>query len=169
MPRDAKSPEPSVAERDPAGFPRPDAHCLVVGIGNALRRDDGVGHVVVNAIAQRCPGIDTLVVHQVLPELAASLTGRRMVIFVDARIATDVVEAGVTIRRVRADWQGGGLDHVGNPAGTLALAEATTGSTPEAWIVTVPVTDIGLGTGLSPQTARLVPEAMAAIMAIADG
>jgi hydrogenase maturation protease len=139
-----------------------------VGVGNDLRRDDGVGHVVTRAIARRFPGIETLLVHQVLPELAATLTGRRTVIFVDAVVTAPLAETAVTVRRLTPGRPRGGLGHVSDPAGVLALGEALDGSAPEGWIVTVPVADLGLGTGLSPRTADLVPEAVAAVLEIAD-
>ena len=56
---------------------------LVVGVGNPLREDDGVGWHLAEALAQT--GVPTHTCHQLLPELAAELSQVDLVLFVDAR------------------------------------------------------------------------------------
>ena len=73
---------------------------LVIGFGNVYRQDDGVGFVVVNALREklgRSPlgveddgfddlghEIDTLLLHQLVPDLADVIAGYDLVVFLDA-------------------------------------------------------------------------------------
>src|SRR5574342_1162411 len=75
---------------------------LVVGFGNAYRRDDGVGRAVINALRQALgqptldplddgfdelgPQVDTVVAHQLVPEFAELLGPYALAVFVDARV-----------------------------------------------------------------------------------
>src|SRR5690348_4191750 len=54
---------------------------LVIGYGNPLRRDDGVGWAVASGLAGR---FETIAVHQLTPELAEPISRARHVVFVDA-------------------------------------------------------------------------------------
>ena len=66
---------------------------VVLGFGNPLRGDDGVGWLVAEAAAQRWPG--RLVVRtgqQLVPEWAADLTDADVVYFVDASLEVDEAE-----------------------------------------------------------------------------
>ena len=42
---------------------------LVIGIGNQLRKDDGIGPALVESLAER-DGVESCIVHQLTPELA---------------------------------------------------------------------------------------------------
>lgn len=65
------------------------ADTLLIGYGNTLRSDDGVGPSVVEAIDQRqLLGVRSLTCHQLGPELAADLATAGRVLFVDARWQT---------------------------------------------------------------------------------
>ncbi len=58
---------------------------LVMGYGNMLRSDDGVGQQVARAVAKwEIPNVDAIAVHQLTPELAERLTKTDIAIFVDA-------------------------------------------------------------------------------------
>ncbi|CAK6698908.1 hypothetical protein [Synechococcus sp. CBW1107] len=66
---------------------------LVIGIGNPLRQDDGVGRWLVEDLEQDSRAQEFLVqlelrpCHQLLPELAADLARSERVLFVDAWVA----------------------------------------------------------------------------------
>ncbi|HEX8201510.1 MAG TPA: hypothetical protein VF590_13580 [Isosphaeraceae bacterium] len=94
---------------------------LVIGYGNALRSDDGVGPRVAAAVAGwGRPGVEEWAVHQFTPELAEPLAAVELAIFIDAR-------------------------HAGDPRALLALVQAVSGRHPRAWWVTVPAPELGLG------------------------
>jgi hydrogenase maturation protease len=58
---------------------------LVIGYGNTLRSDDGVGVWVADRIAAlRLPNVDLKTCHQLFPELAADILPYDTVIMVDA-------------------------------------------------------------------------------------
>lgn len=60
---------------------------LVIGYGNELRGDDGVGPKVAEAVeAWKLAGVSVLALRQLTPELAADLAVVRRVIFVDAAL-----------------------------------------------------------------------------------
>ena len=120
---------------------------LVIGYGNELRGDDAAGPCVARRVAGwGRPEVDGLAVHQLTPELAAALAGAEMVVFVDACAAGE--EREVCVRRLEAG-PGAVVGHTSDPRWLLALAEAAYGRRPEAWLVTVPAADFGLGGRLS--------------------
>ena len=55
------------------------------------------------------------------------------------------------------------LGHACDPAWLLALAKQLFGRHPRAWLLAVPVTDLGTGEGLSPATRRHFEEAVRVI------
>jgi len=136
---------------------------LVIGYGNTLRRDDGLGPLAADLVAARgWPGVSSLSVHQLLPELADPIASARLVVFVDIRIADDHDAVRVEPIRPRAG-RGGPTAHESNPASLLAMARAVFGRCPEAWLVSVPASDLGLGEGLSPQANRGLDDALTVI------
>ena len=46
------------------------------------------------------------------------------------------------------------MAHAASPPTLLALARDVFGHAPEAWLITVPVEDLGIGEGLSPLAQR---------------
>jgi hydrogenase maturation protease len=139
---------------------------LVIGYGNRLRGDDGMGPRVAEAIAARGrPGVRVLTPRQLVPELAADLAGARLAVFVDARAgAADAGVAAVAVGPGAShDW----TTHAAAPPALLALTFSVFGRAPAAWWVTVPGWDFGLREGLSPlaqQAARAGVERAEAIL-----
>jgi hydrogenase maturation protease len=135
---------------------------LVIGYGNVLRGDDGVGVRVAEAVAAwRRPGVEVHVVHQLTPELAEAVAGARLVVFVDARL----VPGGVDLRLQALMPAAGsvGLGHMTDPPWLLGLAQALYGSCPPAWLVMVPGIDFGAGEQLSPTASRALQDAIGVI------
>jgi hydrogenase maturation protease len=119
---------------------------LVIGYGNELRRDDGVGPSIARAVAaSEWPGVRALAVHQLTPELAEPLASARLAVFVDA--AFDGGE--LSVRPVTPKPGSAALKHASDPAWLLGLARAIYGRQPPAWMVTVPVADVGFGMEMS--------------------
>lgn len=124
----------------------PGADVLVIGYGNTLRGDDGIGPAVAEQVARLgLPGVRVLAVHQLAPELAADLADARVAVFVDATVGGDAVAA------VRLDaGRAGVTTHAADPPGLLALALEVYDRCPEAWLVTAAGADFGFREGLSP-------------------
>ena len=66
------------------------ARVLVIGYGNALRADDGVGWHAAGLLADdpRLVGATVMALHQLAPELALDLSAATLAVLVDASTAT---------------------------------------------------------------------------------
>ncbi|MEN9935398.1 MAG: hypothetical protein RLZZ387_1977 [Chloroflexota bacterium] len=123
---------------------------LVVGYGSDLRRDDGAGRWVAEAIGSiGMYGVRTLAVHQLTPELAAQLAEVHTAIFVDAQRGG----SGVLVHPLH-DVGPLRMNHTSSPEWLLELSESVYGHRPQAWIVSVPAHELALGEGLSAHTQR---------------
>jgi hydrogenase maturation protease len=144
---------------------------LVVGYGNPLRSDDGVGWRVAEGVADderlRDAGARVLTRQQLTPELAADVAGSRLVVLVDARVG------GGSPGTVRTEW----LDPTPLPAPAdrtaqwhhveigeiLDLADRLYGARPPVAVVSVAARRLDPGDTLSPEVAAAVPAAIAAV------
>ena len=125
---------------------------LIIGYGNTLRRDDGVGPGVAEAVAGLAlPGVRTLACPLLTPELAEAVSQAHVVIFVDA--AVDAPRE-VQLRTLAPAESSQVMAHAASPATLLALARDVFGHAPEAWWLTIPVEDLGIGEELSPLARR---------------
>lgn len=135
---------------------------LVIGYGNKLRGDDGLGPRVVEEIAlANYPGLRVRSVCQLVPELAAEVAEARIVIFVDA--LADPSRAAVQLAPVEieeiTDWS----THTADPRTLLALTRAVYRRAPEAWWLTVPGRNFDVGEGLSSVAEENLRQAIARI------
>lgn len=123
-------------------------HLLIIGYGNTLRRDDGVGVMVAEAVAELdLPGVQTITRHQLVPELAEPVSQARAVVFVDADVKTKG-EAILSLIKPTPNAQI--LAHAVDPRSLLTLSKQMYGRSPKAWTLSIPVEDMGFGDGLSP-------------------
>jgi len=135
---------------------------LVIGIGNRLRRDDGIGPALVESFGERA-GAEFRVVHQLTPDLAPRVGEADRVLFVDAAID----EAETCLRPVEGDASRG-IGHTLAPAGLLHLVTTLYGVTPPAWVLAVPGSDFEIGETLSRDASERLPEARRRIEAWLD-
>jgi hydrogenase maturation protease len=111
------------------------ADILVIGYGNELRGDDGLGPFVARSLAAaNIPSVRVVAARQLLPEFAADLAQARLVVFVDATEAWS--ESGVEVRSLAAETATDWCTHSADPRPLLALTQAIYGQTPEAWWLT---------------------------------
>jgi hydrogenase maturation protease len=145
--------------------PQQAAGTLIVGFGNEIRRDDGIGPCLVRVLTNRSlPGVSTKTVHQLLPELAAELAGFSRVIFVDADANKD--GAGFTVERVQSAELPYCFGHMTDVRQVLAYTQSFFGRSPEAWLVSVTGDDFGWGQGLSAAATANVEKACESIVAL---
>ena len=124
------------------------APLLVLGYGNTLRRDDGVGPRVAEAVdALRLPDVSTLACPLLTPELADPVSQAGTVVFVDA--ALDAPRE-VQLRKLVPAASSQVMAHAASPGTILALARDVFDHAPEAWLLTIPIEDLGIGEELSP-------------------
>jgi hydrogenase maturation protease len=121
---------------------------LVIGYGNELRRDDGVGPWVARELAALgLPKVRVRTLPQLVPELAAELAGARLAVFIDARLGSSQ-EKEVTMERLTPSGNPEIPGHWADPGALLTLASIY-GRAPAAVLVSVTGQDFSLGEGLS--------------------
>lgn len=139
---------------------------LLIGYGNPLRGDDGVGWHIADAVraAVHDGGLQVMTVHQLTPELADAVAAARRVIFVDA--SCDTAPGSVVARPVAcATGPPPGFGHQYPPGMLLRLAQEVYNTAPAAaWLVTVGVADLDCGEGLSPVVQAAAERARTVIL-----
>ena len=141
-----------------------ETNVLVIGYGNTLRGDDGVGPRVAEAVSQlHLPGVRTLICPLLTPELADPISRVRKVIFVDA--AVDAPRA-VQWRRLEPNESSQLMAHAADPRTMLALARDVFGHVPEAWWLTIPAVELGFSEELTPAAQLGLAEAVEKIQAL---
>ena len=139
---------------------------LVIGYGNTLRGDDGVGPRIAETIERlRLPGVRTLVCQQLSPEYADPVSRAAKVVFVDA--AVDAPRE-VQLRPLLPGATSQLMAHSADPRTMLALARDVFGHAPEAWWLTVPVENLEFTEVLSPTAQRGLEIAVAEIRVICE-
>jgi hydrogenase maturation protease len=154
---------------------------LVIGFGNAHRRDDGVGFVVINALREQLDRppleaedngsgdlggeIDTLHLHQLVPDLAETVALYDLVIFVDAHVGT--IPDPIREEHLIAGYDSTIVPHQLHPRTVLALAHQLYGGQTRGVLLSIRGHDFDFGEGLSVQTAALVAPAVAGVLAVA--
>ena len=133
------------------------AKLLVVGYGNTLRRDDGAGVKVAELLEEmQLPGVEVLILQQLVPELAEPVAKAQGVVFVDA---ADTKSEEPVLAEVKPSMASRIFAHASDPGSILALAGLLYGASPKAWSLAVPAHDFGYGDGISARTMRGVPPA----------
>jgi hydrogenase maturation protease len=128
---------------------------LVLGYGNPLRRDDGIGWHAAQALAgtAKQENLHILACHQLLPELAESISQFDRVIFVDASVKEPAGQ--ISCRPIAARGEtGNAMSHNMMPQTLLAWSRNLYNSEPEAVLVTMGAGSIEYGDGMTPQAAQ---------------
>ncbi len=133
---------------------------VVIGCGNELRGDDGVGPFVVRRL--RRMGIPAVGVQQLTPELAGLLEGATNAIFVDA--AADLHPGEIEVKRARAG-AAGMFEHHYSPAALLGLTEQVYRRSPRAITMGIGGKSFALGRNLSRPARRAAISVAATIAA----
>ncbi len=124
---------------------------LIIGYGNDLRSDDGIGPAIARAIeAWDLPHVQVLAVPQLLPEFAERLAQVDQAYFVDAYPASqDPNHEGdpkVQIQLLKpAESSSLTSHHVSDPTVLLALSQRLYDRCPQAWWVMIPGVGFELG------------------------
>jgi hydrogenase maturation protease len=130
---------------------------LVIGVGNDLRADDGVGRSVLARLAEHpsLVGCRFESVHQLVPELGPELAASSLVVFVDG--TTELPPGEVRIAPAEPMSAAPAFSHHMTPAALVALASQAYGTSPEALVVGIGVGSLRAGASLSPAVAAAVP------------
>lgn len=139
---------------------------VVIGVGNPLRRDDGIGPAVADAVAERdLPGVAVSSCAGEMTQILDAWAGASVAVVVDAAV-------GGVPGRVRRCTLDDFVDatpfssHELSLHKTYELARALDRAPLMVLVVTVDVDDTGHGEGLSPAVAAALPEAVDVVLGI---
>ncbi len=140
---------------------------LVIGYGNTLRCDDGVGPRAAEAIeALHLHGVETIVAGLLTPELADPIARAERVIFVDASVDAP---REVQLRPLAPADSSQIMAHAADPRTMLALARDVFGHAPAGFLLTIPVEEIGIGEDVSEFARRGLEQAVEILRIFAAG
>jgi hydrogenase maturation protease len=123
---------------------------LVIGYGNTLRGDDGVGYQIAETVADwQIPQVRSIAIHQLLPELAAAMADVDIVMFIDAITVLDSITPNINVTLLVPDPNAAFSTHVISPQLLLSLTQRLYSRTPDAYLLTIPAINFTLGTTLS--------------------
>ena len=147
-----------LAERE-----RPPGRLLIIGYGNPLRGDDGIGWRISDQLARRAGDWTKVVAaHQLTPELAEPISEADLVIFIDA--CYDGQPGSWTCESIRPDSKSSdSFTHQATPAKLLSFTKTLFGPGPEALLISVTGGSFDCGDELSPSAAAAVSEIVTCI------
>lgn len=145
------------------------SEALVIGYGNTLRRDDGVGPKAAEALMGLWPPdlVHVEPCHQLFVEQAAALSETEHAVFIDAREAPD--PGTIEVRELApAPAEQAKLSHFLNPETLLAASKHFYGVCPRAHLVSVAGLDFGHGEGLSAAVEAALPGVIDRVQALVE-
>ena len=138
---------------------------LVIGYGNTLRGDDGVGPRVAEQLeAWRREQMRSLSVHQLTPELAAEIAQVEEVWFVDAWVGG----AKPTVQTLTMTSALPAMDHGWRPETLIHLAKMLYDAEPTAYHLLIPAQQFDYGETLSAMALSGVEWAVQTIKAAVE-
>jgi hydrogenase maturation protease len=142
---------------------------LIIGYGNTLRGDDGLGpHVAERLAADLLPADRRIACHELTPELAVPLSEAALVIFVD--VSRDRQPGEVTCERIVAALPDQiAFSHALTPTALLALARDLYGASPPAWLLSAGADTLDFTEGLSPAVLAAMPALRDRLRALLTG
>ena len=151
---------------------------LIVGYGNASRRDDGVALHIMQRLRRRlglplgelddedgdASGDPAMIyVHQLGPELAETLSQHDLVVFVDAHVEGANWQP-VHWQEIIPAYRSSMVSHHLTPDVLLALCQTLFGHAPKAYMLSVLGHDFDFGDELSAETSALADEAVSRLV-----
>lgn len=134
---------------------------LIIGYGNPLRGDDGVGWHIVEALPPMPADVDAVTIHQLTPEWAEAISRVDGVVFVDATLGDAPGEMRL-FPLAPAPFRAG--SHETTPDGLLGMAAGLYNRHPPAYMLTITGASFDLSVSLSEPVAAAVPVAVARLM-----
>lgn len=142
---------------------------IVIGIGNPLRGDDGIGwHTAqhLEALAFPPESVHVVTTHQLLPELAEPLSRAGFAIFIDATVAGEAGE--IRLRAVSPQPGQTAFTHSLTPDALLHAAYDWYGSAPRGVLLTIGGQDFGHSDALSERLSTALPELVSQVRHLID-
>jgi hydrogenase maturation protease len=133
------------------------ARVLLLGYGNPLRSDDGLGWQIAVQLfrANQTADVEVLPCHQLTPELAEPISKAASVLFIDC--AKEGVPGEFRCEEIH--WQTGSISftHDLSPTALLDLASQLFGACPRAFLLTICGQCFAPGESLSPTVSCQIP------------
>ena len=141
---------------------------LVIGYGNSLRGDDGVGVAVAERLDEMLQNsrVRVLVCQQLTPELASELNKADRVIIIDA--AKGETPGQITVNKIEPDNDSSTFTHELRPSTLLACAQELYGKPPVTFLVSVTGYSFDFSDELSHNLKRVMPEVLARVRELID-
>ena len=139
------------------------ARILVVGYGNPMRSDDGLGWQIAVELfrTNRSPDVEVLPCHQLTPELAPAVSRADAVIFVDCEQGGTPGE--ICCREVRSESIPVSFTHHLTPGALLALSSELFGACPRACLLSIQGKEYSPGETFSPAVAAHISDLKASL------
>ncbi len=146
---------------------------MVIGVGNTMRRDDGIGIVAVERLGDRIAGdaVELVTMDGESTRLIEAWAGAERAVVVDAMRSG---EPAGTVRRIEVgrdalpSWTPGASSHHVGLAEAVDLGRALDRLPAHLVIYGVEVHDVSPGEGLSPAVEHAVPELVERLAAELD-
>jgi len=137
---------------------------VIIGIGNTLRQDDGLGPAAVERLRMRLndPRVELLDVQSLTPELASTIWKARRVVFIDA--SEGLAPGTIQHRSVECDEQADvSLVHFLSPEALLVWTGRLYGCVPLAEIWLMGIEQVGLSESLTSTIAAKLDDLVSAV------
>ena len=136
---------------------------LIVGYGNPYREDDGIGHVIAEAIEKwaaekKFENLTVITAYQLELEMVEDVAVHDLVVFIDAHV--EDYSENIVFEKVEPKETKGFTTHVFGPGDLAALSEKFYNHIPEILILSVPGYKFDLGGDLSEKTEKLSKKAI---------
>jgi hydrogenase maturation protease len=141
---------------------------LVIGYGNSLRGDDGVGVVAAEQLSEILQNsqVKVLVRQQLTPELASEMSKADRVIIIDA--AKGERPGQIIVSKIEPDNDPSTFTHELRPSTLLACAQELYGRHPATFLVSVTGYSLDFSEELSQPVKRVMPEVLARVRELID-
>ncbi len=156
---------------------------LVIGYGNAYCHDDGVALYIINELRRLCGirelppdedgldelghKLDTVMLHQLIPEIIPVVSKYRRVFFVDAHMGT--IPDKVRVVRVEEERGFHAVSHHMSPGMVLKMVQEMKGVAPVSYLVSVRGENFDFGFGISDTCKLSADVAIKKILDLAQG
>jgi len=129
---------------------------LIIGYGNPLRGDDGIGPAAADRLRDLLDNrsVDVVSLHQLTPELAQPISLAERIVFIDAAVGP--APGSIVERKIEPSDLPRAFTHHATPEGLLAMARSLYGRAPQATLMTVTAAQFEFGSGLSPVATTAV-------------
>jgi hydrogenase maturation protease len=142
------------------------SNVLVIGYGNPLRSDDGLGWYAAQALAEQShdPNVEIMACHQLTPELAEPISRADFVMFVDACAGLIPGEFSCEPVEPASAFDVPSTHHMTPPI-LLTWTKELFGRSPDAMTISIVSKSFEFGTELSDVVQAAMPQLLACVTA----